>query len=90
MTPFDTLAFSKTLQANGMPKEQADAFAEAQKKAISEMVETKELATKADLLQVEQNLLVTIENNKHEILKWMIATMLAQTALIVAVIAFMR
>lgn len=76
---FDTLAFSKTLQASGMPKEQADAFAEAQKKAISEMVETKELATKADL-----------EQNKHEILKWMIATMLAQTALIVAVIAFMR
>ena len=47
--------------------------------AISEMIETKELATKADL-----------EKNKHEILKWMISSLLAQTALIVAVIAFLR
>ncbi len=76
---FDTLAFSKTLQASGMAKEHADAFAEAQKNAISEMIETKELATKADL-----------EKNKHEILKWMISSLLAQTALIVAVIAFLR
>lgn len=76
---FDTLAFSKTLQASGMPKEQADAFAEAQKKAISEIIETKELATKVDL-----------EKNKHEILKWMISSMLAQTAIIAAFIAFIK
>lgn len=29
---FDTLTFSKTLQASGMAKKHADAFAEAQKK----------------------------------------------------------
>ncbi len=83
---FDTLAFSKTLQASGMAKEHADAFAEAQKNAISEMIESKELATKADILRLENK----IEANKHEILKWMISSFLAQTALIVAVIAFLR
>lgn len=83
---FDTLAFSKTLQASGMAKEHADAFAEAQKNAISEMIETKELATKADILRLENK----IETNKHEILKWMISSFLAQTALIAAVIAFLR
>ncbi len=87
---FDTLAFSKTLQASGMAKEHADAFAEAQKNAINEMIETKELATKADILRLENKLLERIENNKHEILKWMISSFLAQTALIVAVIAFLR
>lgn len=87
---FDILAFSKTLQASGMAKEHADAFAEEQKNAISEMVESKELATKADMLRLENKLLEKIENNKHEILKWMITSLLAQTALIVAVIAFLR
>lgn len=52
-----------------MAKEHADAFAEAQKNAISEMVESKELATKADMLRLENKLLEKIENNKHEILK---------------------
>lgn len=54
---FDTLAFSKTLQASGMAKEHADAFAEAQKNAISEMIETKELATKADLEKINTKFL---------------------------------
>lgn len=87
---FDTLAFSKTLQASGMAREQADAFVEAQKNAISEMIESKEIATKADILRLENKLNEKIENNKHEILKWMITSLLAQTALIVAVIAFLR
>lgn len=46
---FDTLAYSKTLQAAGIPPEQADALAKAQKTAIQEMVEAKELASKHDL-----------------------------------------
>ena len=43
---FDTLAHSKTLQAAGMPAEQVEAFAKAQKNALDEMVAAKELATK--------------------------------------------
>lgn len=48
-------------------KNMPDAFAEAQKNAISEMVESKEFAGKADMLRLENKLLEKIENNKHEI-----------------------
>ena len=50
----------------------------------------KELATKADLQAVRTELKEAIANTKHEILKWRIATMVAQTALIVAVMAFLQ
>ncbi len=50
----------------------------------------KDLATKADLQAVRTELKEEITNTKHEILKWMIATMVAQTALIVAVMAFLQ
>lgn len=83
---FDTLAYSKTLQAAGMPQEQAEALAKAQKAALDEMVAAKELATQADILRLENKM----EANKHEILKWTITTVVAQTALIVAVIAFFK
>ena len=49
-----------------------------------------ELATKADLQAVRTELKEAIANTKHEILKWRIATMVAQTALIVAVMAFLQ
>lgn len=87
---FDTLNYSKTLQEAGMPREQAEAFAQAQKIAFEEMLAARELATQADILRLEHKLENKIEANKHEILKWMIGTMLAQTALIVAVIAFLK
>lgn len=76
---FDTLEFSKTLQGAGMSQSQADAFAQAQKRAFEQMVSTKELATKADLLET-----------KHDILKWMFTLFVAQTALIVAVLAYVK
>lgn len=80
---FDTLAYSKTLQAAGIPQAQADALAKAQKDAIDEMVEAKELATRKDLL-------VALSDTKHEILKWMMGMLVAQTAMLVAVIAFAK
>ena len=80
---FDTLAYSKTLQAAGIPQAQADALAKAQKDAIDEMVDAKELATKKDLM-------VALADTKHEILKWMMGMLVAQTAMLVAVIAFAK
>lgn len=76
---FDTLEFSKALQNAGMSQAQADALAQAQKHAFDQMVSTRELATKADLLET-----------KHDILKWMFALFVAQTALIVAVLAYVK
>ncbi len=74
---FDTLAYSKSLQEAGMPGEQADALAKAQKAAIAEMVSVKELATKGDIREAELRLQAEIEKIRAEIkatelrlLKW--------------------
>lgn len=74
---FDTLAYSKKLQHAGMPREQADAMANAQAEAIKNMVAAQELVTKRDLS-------IALSDTKHELLKWMTGMMVAQTALIVA------
>ncbi len=73
----DTLAYSKTLQAAGMPPEQAEAVAKAQKAALDEMAAAQELVTKHDLY-------IALSDTKHGILKWMMGMLIAQTALIVA------
>lgn len=83
---FDTLAFSKELQDAGIPREQAEALAKANAKAFSAMVTTQQLATKQDIETVRRE----AEANKHEILKWMVTAMIAQTALLVGIIAFLK
>ena len=80
---FDTLAYSKTLQDAGIPPVQADALAKAQKAAIDEIVEAKELATRKDLY-------VALAETKHELLKWMMGMIVAQTAMLIAVVAFVK
>ena len=64
----------------------AEAMAKAQKAAFDEMLAVKEIATQADILRLENK----IENNKHEILKWMISAMVAQTELLIAIFAFLK
>lgn len=76
---FDTLAYSRTLQAAGMSQEQADALAQAQAKAMSEMVAAKELATKGDLMEMEQRLI-----------KWVAGIAVSQTAIILAIMAMLH
>lgn len=46
---FDTLEYSATLQESGIPREQADAMAKANAKALQDMVKSQELATKQDM-----------------------------------------
>lgn len=75
---FDTLAYSRTLQDAGMPVEQADALARAQKAAIDEMAEAKELARKDDI----QGLRLEMKAMEMRLLKW-------QIGLAVAIIAIM-
>lgn len=76
---FDTLAYSENMQKAGFTREQADAMAKANALAFNDMVNTQQLATKQDLAEL-----------KHEILKWMVTAMIAQTALLVGIIAFLR
>ena len=87
---FDTLEFSKTLQDAGIVATQADAIAKAQKTALDQMVAAKELATKMDLLQLKMELSEKIEATKHATIRWLIGLFVAQTALIVAVLAYVK
>ena len=50
----------------------------------------RELATKADLLLTKAELRDEISKTKHEILRWMAGGFIAQTALIVAILAFLK
>ena len=61
----------------------------------------RELATKADLMEVKADLMmvkkelesrfeVGLANTKHDILRWMVGGFLAQTAILIAILAFLR
>ncbi len=92
---FDTLGYFEKLKNAGFTEVQARVQVEAMQGVVQSYDEAsrKELATKGDIQDV-RNELLRLENkmeaNKHEILKWTIATVIAQTALIVAVMAFLR
>ena len=87
-TTFDTLGYFEKLKAAGFTEAQAKVQVEAMQGVVQSYDEAsrKELATKGDIQDVRNEL----ANTKHEILKWMMATMVAQTALIIAVIAFLK
>lgn len=80
-TTFDTLSYFEKLKAAGVPEQQAKVQVEVMQSVIGayDSASRKNLATKGDL-----------QDTKHEILKWVLGIALAQTTLIVAVIAFMK
>ena len=87
---FDTLAYSENMQKAGFTREQADAMARANSEAFTRMVDAQQLATRQDLATVKHELEVALASTKHEILKWMVTAMIAQTALLVGIIAFLK
>ncbi len=91
-TTFDALGYFEKLKAAGVPEEQARVQAAAFREftSIHEENARQELATKLDLTHLEMKMTEKIEASKHEILKWMMGIVVAQTALIVAVIAFLK
>ncbi len=75
---FDTLKFVDTLKEAGI----SEAQAKAQAKAIGDAIESAtslSLATKSDI----QELKTDINSVKYDLLKWLIALVLGQTALLV-------
>ena len=66
---FDTLAYSKRLQAAGVPQLQADAQAEALAAAVSD-----QLATKTDLIEL-----------KIDLIRWMVGIAITLGAIIIGV-----
>lgn len=87
---FDTLAYSEKMQKAGFTREQADATAKANAAAFQDMVNTQHLATKQDVLAAKPDLEIELAKTKQDILKWMVTAMIAQTALLVGIIAFLR
>ena len=52
---FDTLKFAERLEKAGLTREQASAFAEAQKDVFSEALDT-QIATKSDIVRLENRI----------------------------------
>ena len=94
-TTFDTLEYFEKLKSAGVSESQAKVQVEAMQGVINsyDMATRKELATKGDIQNVRneiQDVRNEIAETKHEILKWMVTAMIAQTALLVGIIAFLR
>lgn len=58
-------------------------MAKANAEAFQNMVNTQQLATKQDVALVKHDLEIALANTKHDILKWVIGMMIAQTTLII-------
>ena len=78
---FDTLKFARTLKDAGIPDSQAEAFAVAFRDATSE-----ELVTRDYLNLRISDVETKIEAAKADIIKWLAGLMIAQAALIAALV----
>lgn len=74
---FDTHEYIKTLEKGGISREQAEALANAQRQALSEMITLRDLATKKDRAEL-----------KTDLIKWLLGIFIAQTALVLSVLAY--
>ncbi len=77
---FDTLTFTEKLTSADVPEKQAKALA----MAMSEILQSKELATKHDITQLRLEIARDIAETKVELLKWLIGLLVAQTGMIIA------
>lgn len=94
-TTFDTLGYFEKLKAAGVPEEQAKVQVEVLQNVVKQYDDDsrKEVATKGDIQDIRteiQSVRNELANTKHEILKWMMGMLVAQTALIVAVVSYLR
>ncbi|ABN42243.1 gp37 [Sodalis phage phiSG1] len=82
---FDTHAFVKKLTTAGMPEAQAEILAQEQ----ANLIENR-LATKVDITTLEKNIEMKfeakIESVKSDIIKWVAGLLIAQAALVAALL----
>lgn len=78
---FDTHAYVKKLKAVGFTEEQA----EAQASTLADIVEDK-LATKSDLKELENILRREMAELKTDLVKWVAGMLVAQAAVIAALV----
>ena len=96
---FDSLGYFNYLKAAGISDEQANAHVNALQLALSSYAESKgnELASKSDIhtldLKIEKihaETQIEIQKSKNDIIKWGVSALIAQTALLVAVLTILR
>ena len=78
---FDTHTFVKRLIEAGMPETQAEVVARQK----ADLIEDR-LATKDDLERLELRMKSEIESSKSDMIKWVAGLLLAQAALIAALV----
>jgi hypothetical protein len=89
---FDTHAYVKRLIAVGVPESQAEAQVELQTETLSEWVKER-VATKEDIAQLKgdiQELNLKMAELKAEMIKWVLGISVAQAAIIISCIKFIR
>jgi hypothetical protein len=79
---FDTLRFVTRLKESGLSETQALAITEAFKEAHGEA----EVATKADIRELELKFEARMSETKAELVRWIVAAGFLQTALIAALL----
>jgi hypothetical protein len=78
---FDTLKFAQKLEQAGVPRNQAEAFAEAQKDFLDEITQA-ELATKNDIKDIRNDiqsmrLKMVEQDGQFVLLRWMLGFLIA-------------
>lgn len=85
---FDTFGYFEKLKAAGFSKAQAKAQAEVLREAIEDKVATKRdlQEVKRDMLEIEGRLKAEIANSRAETIKWVAGMLVAQAAVIAALV----
>ena len=78
---FDTHKFIKHLTENGFTEQQAEALADEQANLLNA-----NLATKADIESLRQEIKTDMANLRAELVKWVYGAMIVQGGLVVALV----
>ena len=81
----DTLAVAQLLRNRGFTEDQATGLVEALRE-----IDASQLATRADIREVEAKIETSAANLKVDILRWLIVTQLALAGFIFAAVKFVK
>lgn len=94
---FDTLAYVKALKESGMKSEEAEGMAKALMIALGQLIETKELATKQDIFELQKDvshckseLKESIKNQELQLKGFIIKCFLNGAGFITAIEVFLK
>ena len=83
-TTFDSIGYMRRLEESGVPRQQAETQADALRQVLERYDEAnrREVATKADLQNVKQELQVAVKELELRLLKWQRGFSLAFAAIL--------